>query len=90
MAGWSYSGPTKAIGLWTRNNPDGRQKDTAFPTVTAGEADWWQDFAYRVGQEFALESATKGSGVVSVSVSANNGAGDTNGVGTLAITLVTA
>lgn len=96
MAGWTYTGPTKAIGLFNVGThgagPDMDSKtSSAFPALAAGNIGWWQDFAFWVGLEFAKQCRTKSPNVATLIVSANNGAGDTNGVGVaLTITLTTA
>ena len=70
-------------------NPDADQKAAAFPTLAAGNLGFLQDFAYKVGQLYALELKRQGIGSTLV-VSANNGSGDVNGIGVLTITLTSA
>jgi hypothetical protein len=88
MAGWTYTGGVApANSAW---NPDGGQKVTAFPALGAAtQAAWWQTFAFETGCRFAKEALGHNSGLLTVKVSANNSTGDTNGVGTLTITIVT-
>ena len=87
MAGWTYTGAAKPVVL--HQDPDGDQKVAAFPALAAGNLGFYQDFAYKVGQAFALELQRRGIGAT-LAVSANNGAGDANGIGTLTITLAVA
>lgn len=87
MAGWTYTGVAKPVSLHL--NPDGDQKAAAFPALAAGNLGFLQDFAYATGQDFALELRRQGI-AATLLVSANNGAGDVNGIGTLTITLTTA
>ena len=87
MAGWTFTGVAKPVTL--HQNPDGDQKAAAFPALAAGNLGFYQDFAYKVGQAFAQELRRQGIGAT-LAVSANNGAGDVQGIGTLTITLVVA
>lgn len=87
MAGWTFTGVAKPVQL--HQNPDGDQKVAAFPALAAGNLGFYQDFAYKVGQLFALELKRQGIGATLV-VSANNGAGDVNGIGVLTIALTVA
>jgi len=88
MAGWTYTGAVVAVG--TRGSADGGEKATAFPALGATtQVGWWQDFAWKVGQEFTAECKRRQTNVATVKVSANNSTGDTAGVGTLTITVVT-
>jgi len=89
MAGWTYSGNSVALG--SAHGVDDGEKVTTIPsTITAGEAAWWPHFAWQVLQEYVQWINTQRHGTIAtVAISANNGAGDTNGVGTLTITLVT-
>jgi hypothetical protein len=51
---------------------------------------WWQEFAFQAGREFTRLCKMYQPNVVTVKVSANNGgSGDTNGVGTLTIAIIT-
>jgi hypothetical protein len=69
---------------------DSSLKVAAHPTLGASNAAWVQDFCFKVGQDFARELKTK-SDAATLIVSANNGAGDTNGVSAaFVITLTTA
>ena len=87
MAGWTYTGAVVPIG--SRGTPDGGEKVNAFPALGAStQVGWWQDFAWRVGQEFTKECKLRQPAVATVKVSANNGAGDTLGVGTLTIEII--
>lgn len=90
MAGWSYTGQTRPIAAYANGNPDGFQKLTAFPALAAGNAGWLQEFAYRVSMEFSREVKARTSAATLI-CSANNGSGDTNGVGgVLTLTFTTA
>lgn len=88
MAGtWTYTGGVVPIG--SRGSPDDGEKVTAFPALGASNVAWWQDFAWKVGQLFTQECKRLSTNVATVKVSANNSTGDTAGVGTLAITIIT-
>lgn len=89
MAGWTYTSTATPIELWARN--DGGQKVTTFPAVgAAGQAPWWRDFAHQVAQQYALEVRRRNvAGVTNLVVTAQNGSGDTAGVGALTIVLTT-
>lgn len=89
MAGWTYTGAVVPIGV--RGKPDGGEKVEAFPAVGgAAEVRWWQEFAFATGREFTRLCKMNQPNIATVKVSANNGgSGDTNGVGTLTITIIT-
>ena len=88
MAGWTYTGAAGPAAAAA--NPDGFQKTVAFPALGATtQAGWWQDFAFQTGCRFAKQAVGLNSALATVKVSANNSTGDTNGVGTLTITIVT-
>ena len=88
MAGWTYTGAVApAAGAM---NPDGLEKAAAFPALGAStQAGWWQDFAWNTGKLFAKQALSINPNIATVKVSANNSTGDTNGVGTLTITIIT-
>lgn len=73
-----------------RKNPDGGKKVAAFPALGAAtQAGWWQEFAWQVERDFCARAAIENPALATVKVSANNSTGDTNGVGTLTITIIT-
>ena len=88
MAGWTYTGAVSPAASMA--NPDGLQKVTAFPALGAAtQAAWWQTFAFETGCRFAKQAVGRNTALATVKVSANNSSGDTNGVGTLTITIIT-
>jgi len=90
MAGWSSTG--NDVALDSIHGPDDGEKTTQTPAaITAGEATWWPDFAATVLQEYARwVKRHPECAVATVSLDADNGAGDTNGIGVLTLVLTTA
>lgn len=88
MAGWTYTGAVIPVGV--RGRPDGGEKVEAFPALGAAvQVGWWQEFAYATGREFTRLCKMNQPNVATVKVSADNSTGDTAGVGTLTITIIT-
>lgn len=90
MAGtWTYTGAVAPISEYQGNSLDVVKAD-AFPTLGASNAGWTQTLFHKWGVEFARELAARNKLAATCKVSANNGAGDTNGVGaTFTITIIT-
>lgn len=87
-AGWTFDSGTLPIGVW-----DNADKELPFvkalePAMAAGNAGWLFTFVRTIIRGFVVLAKNFG-GVANLRVQANNGAGDTNGVGTLTITIVT-
>lgn len=57
------------------------------PAIPSGQAAWWTDFVSATGKEFVRQAGLMGNRPSTVSISANNGAGDANGLGTLTIVI---
>ena len=74
--------PTYAGGVL----PELGQRAAGIPVTHAA---WWQDFAWWARQEFVRRSQMQGPAITNVAVSANNGAGDSAGIGTLTLTIST-
>jgi hypothetical protein len=69
-------------------SPEDGDKVLAFPPVPANQAQWWQDFAWQVRQEFARRCKFQSPYVSTVLVSATGL--DVNGLGSLKLVLTTA
>jgi hypothetical protein len=90
MAGtWTYTGDVAGIDTYLASVDAGKFKVTAFPTLGASNTGWWQDFAFAVAKQFARLQKQNGQGTT-LQITANNGGGDTAGVGTLTMTFVVA
>ena len=91
MAGWTYTSTATPIKSVSGGSVDGGLKATAFPAVGASTQEgWWQDFAYDVAIKFAAEAQKRSRSLpTNIVIGANNGTGDSQGIGTLTIVLTT-
>ncbi len=83
MSGWTLTSQAVAHGV---ARGDGWRNAVLRPALAAGNAPEFEDFVSQVTAEFAELCQKKGLGK-NIVVSANNGSGDVQGVGTLTITL---
>ena len=86
--GWTFDSGTLPIGVW-----DNADKELPFvkalePTIPAGQAGWLFTFVRTIIRAFVVLAKNFGN-VANIRVQANNSTGDTNGVGTLTITIIT-
>lgn len=86
MPGWTYtSGPS---GVGSVNSSDDGEKAGLFPVPPGTGVQWMPQLIWDIRQMIAARLQLQG-GVNSLAFSANNGPGDTGGLGTFTITFTT-
>ena len=94
MAGWSVSvGP---VGIWSLGGPDDGEKAKMFPLPAGSGVQWMPELIWKLMGELGQNLQKFGGGspgvsgtINNVTWSANNGVGDSGGIGTFTITFTT-
>jgi hypothetical protein len=94
MAGWSISvGP---VGIWSLGGPDDAEKARFFPVPAGSGVQYMPELIWKLMGELAANLQRLGGGspgipgqINNLQWSANNGAGDSGGIGTFTITFTT-
>jgi hypothetical protein len=87
MAGWTYTGGVVPVGAI--HGPDDGEKVTMLPTLAAGNSAAMQEIIWRARQFIFKEVARELPNLATFKFSANNSTGDTAGVGTFTLTIIT-
>ncbi len=86
MPGWKIALSTPPQ---VRQSPDGGEKTTTIPAVAGPGAPWLPETIEKMRQLFMADAKRLAPNLTNVQWSANNGAGDVAGVGTVTITITT-
>jgi hypothetical protein len=86
--GWTVDSGVGEIKMWEAGRASGAHLKSLIPAVPVGNAPEPLDLIHRVGQLFAEVALRNGWGT-KIRVQANNGAGDTRGVGVFTFTITT-
>jgi hypothetical protein len=94
MAGWSIA--TGPVGIYSITAADGGEKAGIFPVPAGTGVQWMPELLWKLRAQLAADLRRLGGGspgfpgvISNLQFSANNGVGDSGGVGTFTITFTT-